>query len=117
MVLFHISIDTATVIFGSIAVGIGIDYTIHFITRLKEEVKSGESIEKAIENTMSTTGVAIFINSLTVALGFLVLTFSAMEPLRMLGILVALTMVWSALGAITLYPAVVLGLKLKFLKK
>ncbi len=117
MAIFKIPIDNATVLFGSIAVGIGIDYTIHFITRLKAEVREGKEVKDAIAETLATTGVGIFINTTTVALGFMVLLFSNMQPLKMLGILVGLTMFWSALGAITIYPAIILGFKLKFLKK
>ena len=117
MAIAKIPLDTASILFGSIAVGIGIDYSIHFIDRLKEEVKSGKTEVEAFQKTMQTTGVGIVINTITVALGFMVLLFSQMGPLRNLGLLVSLTMFWSALGAITIYPAVVLGLKLKFLRK
>ena len=117
MALFGIPLDNVTVLFGSIAVGIGIDYTIHFISRLKLEVKKGLDEREAIARTMSTTGVAIVINTVTVAAGFLVLLASSMVPMKTLGGLVALTMFWSALGAITIYPAIVLGFKLKFLRK
>jgi len=109
-----IPLDIATVLVGSISIGIGIDYSIHFINRFKKEFLQNRNELKALRITLETTGRAIVINVITVMLGFLVLIFANLIPLQRFGILVAITMIGSGIGAITLLPAVILITKAKF---
>jgi len=51
-----IPLDIATVLVGSISIGIGIDYSIHFITRFKEEFGASRTILEALDRTLETTG-------------------------------------------------------------
>ncbi len=106
MGLTHIPLNMGTVLVASIAMGIGIDYSIHFITHFHDGVKTGLTVEEAIANTMKISGKAILINFSSVAGGFLVLVFSKLVPMQYFGILVALSMVTSSLGALTLLPVV-----------
>lgn len=111
---FKIPLDIATVLVGSISIGIGIDYSIHFINRFKKEFQQNHNELEALSKTLETTGRAIVINVITVMLGFLVLIFANLIPLQRFGILVAITMIGSGIGAITLLPAVILITKAKF---
>ena len=111
---FKIPLDIATVLVGSISIGIGIDYSIHFINRFKKEFQQNHNELEALSKTLETTGRAIVINVITVMLGFLVLIFANLIPLQRFGILVAITMIGSGIGAITLLPAVILITKVKF---
>jgi hydrophobe/amphiphile efflux-3 (HAE3) family protein len=108
MGIVGIPIDIATVLVGSIALGIGIDYSIHVISGFNKHANEDESEEKAIENTIRVSGKAIIINAASVAAGFLLLAFSQMVPFRNFGILVAISMVGSSIGALTLLPALLL---------
>ena len=108
MGLLGIPLDNATTMMASIAIGIGVDYTIHFISRYRLELNSGESPATAVEAATRTTGQAIFFNSVAVAVGFGVLLASSFTPIATLGALVALTMVLSAGSALTLLPAALL---------
>ncbi len=101
-----IPLDIATVLVGSIALGIGIDYSIHIITHFSKAYKELGDVSNAIEETLMISGKAIIINVLSVATGFLVLVFSQLVPLQNFGILVALSMVGSGLGALTLLPVI-----------
>ncbi|MCK4667745.1 RND family transporter, partial [Candidatus Dependentiae bacterium] len=103
-----IPLDIATVLVGSISIGIGIDYSIHFMNRFKEERKRYPNELHALDKTLETTGKAIIINVITVTLGFLILLFANLIPLRRFGILIAITMISSGIGAITLLPAAIL---------
>ncbi|MFN3134290.1 MAG: efflux RND transporter permease subunit [Candidatus Kryptonium sp.] len=114
---YGIPLDIATVLIAGISLGMGIDYSIHFMNRLKVELKKSHSFENAISNVLGTTGVAIFINALSVALGFAVLIFANVIPLQRLGILILLTMLLSAGATLILMPAIILVTKPKFLKK
>ncbi len=106
-----ISLTHATAIVASIAIGIGIDYAVHYINRYRiyypELMDSGVTIEK----TTSTVGKAIIYNALSVTLGFLVLTLSIFIGIKKLGLLVAITMVLSAIGALVVLPAALSILK------
>lgn len=103
-----IPLDVATVLVGSISIGIGIDYSIHFLNRFRKETKSGKNIYDALNETLKTSGRAIIINVITVCGGFLVLVFANLIPLQRFGILVAITMVSSGLGALVILPAIML---------
>ena len=103
-----ISLDIATVLVASIALGIGIDYSIHIITHFNHSLKETGDINLAIEDTIMMSGKAIIINVVSVSGGFLVLLFSQMVPLQNFGLLVAMSMVGSGLGALTLLPVVLI---------
>ncbi len=108
MGVLGIPLDNATVLIASIAIGIGIDYTIHMISRFRFEREDHDSTREALATAVRTTGRAILLNAATVGLGFLVLVFAALEPLRRFGWMVALTMATSALAALLFLPAVIL---------
>jgi hypothetical protein len=110
-----VAIDTATVLVGSIAIGIGIDYTIHFLWRFRSEAARHSGSLEVLDATLETTGRAIFINAFTVGLGFLVLIFASVVPLRHFGWLTSLTMASSALAALCVLPAVILVFKPRFI--
>jgi hydrophobe/amphiphile efflux-3 (HAE3) family protein len=111
-----IPLDIATVLVGSISLGIGIDYSIHFIHRFKSELKKQKSIIDSLNKTLETTGKGILINVSTVTLGFLVLLLSSLIPLNRFALLIAITMIGSGVGAITLLPAFIIVTKIKFYK-
>ncbi len=115
MVVLNVPLDVVSVLIGSVAIGIGIDYTIHFLTRFQVEFQAGKSEQEALRVTLETTGKAILINAVTVMLGFLVLIFGNIVPMQRFGYLIAVTMVTSAFGSITLLPALILITKARFI--
>lgn len=108
MGIVGIPLDIATVLVASVALGIGIDYSIHVITHFSHVYKETGEVNKAMEETIMISGKAIVINVLSVAAGFLVLMFSEMVPLQNFGILVAMSMIGSGLGALTLLPVILI---------
>jgi len=104
----EIPLDVATVLVASIALGIGIDYSIHFSVRFKTYFRGSTTVLEALNRTLETTGRAIIINMLAVTIGFLTLLFAELVPLQRFGILVAITMIGSGLGSITFLPALIL---------
>ncbi len=101
-----ISLNIATVLVASVALGIGIDYSIHIIVNFNKQFKRHKNAHKAVSESILSSGRAIIINFIAVSLGFLVLVFSDMIPLIYFGILVAASMISSGLGALTLFPVV-----------
>jgi predicted RND superfamily exporter protein len=111
-----IPLDIATVLVASITIGIGIDYTIHFLSRYRLELAravattgtKNRPVEAAVRATLNTTGGAILINVFTVAFGFLALVFSQLVPIQRFGLLIFVTMLGSGFGAIVLLPAILI---------
>ncbi len=103
-----IPLDIATVLVGSIALGIGIDYSIHVISGFNAHLKDHGDPEKAIEETIMSKGKAVIINVASVAAGFLVLLFAQLLPIRNFGLLIAISMFGSGFGALTLLPVILI---------
>jgi predicted RND superfamily exporter protein len=118
MGIVSIPLDIATVLVGSVSIGIGIDYAIHMITHFNSERRKGKDVNEAIRLAIGISGRSISINVLSVALGFLVLVFSNLVPLQRFGLLVAITMFTSGAAAITFLPSLlILGEKLRTKRK
>ncbi|MFU8842473.1 MAG: efflux RND transporter permease subunit [Bacteroidales bacterium] len=103
-----IPLNIATVLVASIAMGIGIDYSIHVITHFNDAIEKGASVSAALEDMIGISGKAIIINVISVSVGFLVLLFSEMVPLQYFGLLIFLSMVGSGLSALTLLPVILI---------
>ena len=103
-----VTLDIATIMVGSISIGIGIDYSIHASSRFQEEFRKQGDEEAAMKTMISTTGKSIFLNATTVGLGFLVLMWSNVLPIRRFGWLISLTMLVSMVASLTLLPSLIL---------
>jgi len=110
-------INTSTMMVASISIGTGVDYTIHFLERMKIQLRAGDDLSRAYVNTVMSSGKAILLNATAVALGFLVLVFSVFLPQSMMGILMAATMLFSSIGALILLPALILLSRPKYLTR
>ena len=102
MGLFNIPLNTTTALVSSIAIGIGIDYAVHFIERYKINALETGDKDLTIRMTMHHSGRAIIFNAIVVIAGFLVLLASVFPPNRFLGALVSLNMFTSFLGTVTI---------------
>jgi hydrophobe/amphiphile efflux-3 (HAE3) family protein len=105
MGLLGIRQDVVTTTLGSIVIGIGIDYSCHLIARFREERNAGVTGVERMRHTLASVGPPILINALSVGLGFAVLTFSSFKIIQTFGILIAETMLYSSVGALTILAA------------
>ena len=110
-----ISLDMATVMLSSIMIGVGIDYTIHFLYRCRLETRSGKTLEEAVPTTIQTAGKGILYNGLSVVIGFSVLLVSGFLPIYFFGFLIVFSIVACLLGALTVMPAILIITKPGFL--
>lgn len=117
MGFFGITLNMATVMISSIMIGVGIDYTIHFIYRYRLEVHKGASAGEAVERTLLTSGKGIIYNALSVIVGFLVLTVSGFLPIYFFGFLIVISIATCLVGALTIMPAVLVSLQPGFIFK
>jgi len=107
-------LETATAIISSIGIGIGVDFAIHYITALRREMKKHSDFNLAVNNVMTGTGKAIFLDVATNILGFIIFLGSGFVPLQQFGWLISLTMIGTALASLLLFPAVFKLFKVKF---
>jgi len=99
-----IDLNAGTALVAAVAIGIGIDYSVHFISQYQNNRKRSGSVEAALQNTFQSTGRAILANVLTVAAGFMVLMFSEFITIMEFGALTALTVTATGIGAIIMIP-------------
>jgi len=104
MGLSQIPLNLMTMATSSIAVGVGIDYAIHFVHRYQHDRRAGLDFGPAVAETLRTSGVAIGLNAFTVALGFMALYLSEFKGVADMGLLISLTMATSAFAALTILP-------------
>ena len=111
-----IPLNSTTALLSSIAIGIGIDYAVHFIQQYKHNASKETDLKVIAAKTMEHSGRAITFNAIVVISGFLVLLFSVFPPNRELGALVSLNMFTSFAGTLTIM-LVLLYLTRSFTKK
>jgi len=112
-----LELDIASSLISSIAIGIGVDYTIHLFWRLKKELEQNNTMDDAIKNTLKTTGRGITINAISVILGFAVLFISALTILKTFAFLIIFSLLLCLLCALMLIPALSKVLQPRFLTK
>ena len=103
-----LSMSTSAVL--AMGVGIGADFAIYLLFRLREELARAP-LADGVRRALVTSGTAIFFVSSAVALGYLVLVGSGFKPWVHLGGLTALLMALASLAAVTVLPAVVMLLR------
>ena len=116
MAILHIPLDVITSLLAALAIGIGVDYAIHFIAACKRQGCSSGKIS-GLGAIMNTTGRAIVINAASVTIGFSGLIFSRFVPIRQMGILFCVAMVFSSLSSLTVLPMVLSWWQPRFLSR
>lgn len=110
-----IALDLCTSIIASVAIGVGIDYTIHFMETYRAQRALTDDLEEVTKNTFKTSGRGILTNAIAVGLGFCVLLFSRFIILRYIGALVAVVMFTSSTLAMTVIPGILNAFDPKFM--
>lgn len=100
-------VDSDAISLTFVALGIGVDDTIHFLVRLRFEQRGGGTREAAIQRTFAFAGRGIVITTLILSLGFLPFLLSDYFYMRMLGSLLPLCFVVALLADVLLIPALV----------
>ena len=105
MYIWHIPLDMFTLLIGSIAIGLAVDDTIHFMHNFRRYfLKTGDAI-KAVESTFYTTGKAMVITSIVLASGFYAYMFGEMESVQNFGFLTGSVIILALLADLMLAPA------------
>ena len=115
MGVFNIILRPSTAMTFSIALGIAVDDTIHFLARFRQEyIKNRGDYRLAITRTLLTTGKAIISTTIVISLGFIVLLFSQYVPNFEFGLLGTIILIIALAGSLILLPVLIIQLKPKF---
>lgn len=105
MGLVGIPMDIYALLIGSIALGIVVDDTIHFMHNFQKYYHRSNNVEEAVCQTFTTTGMAMLVTTTTLASGSFVFMFSEMTDIRYFGMLTGLTVLLALLADFLLAPA------------
>ena len=108
MGIFGIPLDMMTITIAAIAVGIGVDHAIHYLTRFKREFSLDSNYIGAMHRAHASIGQALFYTSITIIAGFSILALSNFIPSVYFGLLTGLAMLAALLGSMTLLPQLII---------
>ncbi|WP_133510354.1 efflux RND transporter permease subunit [Candidatus Thiosymbion oneisti] len=106
-----IPLDIMTITIAAISIGIGVDNTIHYTHRVREEFARDGDYWAAVERSHGSVGRAIYYTSITVTLGFSILVLSNFIPTIYFGLLTGLAMLIALIANLTLLPLLIVRFK------
>ncbi len=101
----NIPVDIGMMMTGSIALGISVDGTFHFLVRYQEQLAEGKCRMHASRIALLTTGGPIFESIIVSSIGMLALTLSSFSPTSRFGALMAISLMATLIGDLILLPA------------
>ena len=118
MGFFSIPIKPSTILVFSIAFGISVDDTIHFLAKYRQELLANNwKVKPAVYSALQETGVSMFYTSIVLFFGFLVFTLSSFGGTIALGGLVSVTLLLAMVSNLLLLPSLLLSFEKKIANK
>ena len=108
MGLAGIPLDIMTITIAAIVVGIGVDDCIHYLHRFRDEIAVDQDYRAAMLRSHSSIGRAMYYTTLTVVVGFAMLTLSNFTPSLYFGVLTVVAMIAAVAGALLLLPQLIM---------
>jgi predicted RND superfamily exporter protein len=105
MYIYKIPLDMFTLLIGSVAIGLAVDDTIHFLHNFKRYYKESHDAKLAVEQTFYTTGKAMVITTIVLSLGFYAYLAGTMESVQNFGFLTGSVIIFALLADLLLAPA------------
>ena len=107
-----VPIKPSTILIFSIAFGISVDDTIHFLAKYRQElVQNNWQIKKSVYAALKETGVSMFYTSIVLFFGFSVFMISNYGGTKALGGLISATLLFAMLANLVLLPCLLLSLE------
>jgi predicted RND superfamily exporter protein len=104
MAVLDIPFNSETVVITSLAIGLGVDYSIHVSERFVDERARHDSLADTLSATLTGTGGALLGSAVTTAAGFGVLALALSPPLQRFGIVTGLSIVYAFVACMTVLP-------------
>ena len=100
-----IRLSMVTCLIASIAIGLAVDDTIHYLNKYNREFKKDLVKDRALRDTITAVGRPIIFTTLTISIGFFILMFSHFKPTAIFGLLMVVTMLAALIGDLILLPS------------
>jgi diguanylate cyclase (GGDEF)-like protein len=102
-----IELSMATSLIASIAIGLAVDDTIHYLVRFNREFRKDLDEKRALKETITHIGRPILFTTLTIGIGFFILAFSGFKPTAIFGTMMVITMLSALVGDLVLLPILI----------
>jgi predicted RND superfamily exporter protein len=109
---FGIHLSVVTSLIASIAIGLAVDDTIHYLYRYNREFKKDLDKDRSLKDSIRHVGRPVLFTTISIGLGFAVLLFSSFEPTSIFGLLMVITMLAAVIGDLLILPALMLNVEL-----
>jgi hypothetical protein len=109
---FNIELSMVTGLIASIAIGLAVDDTIHYLVHYNKEFRKDLDRAQALGNTLHKVGRPIIFTTLTISAGFSVLVLSSFTPTAVFGIMIVITMFAALVGDMILLPSLMMHVEL-----
>ena len=106
-ILIYGALSMVAAFFAVLLLGLGIDFSIHLLTRFMEDLEEFKDVNKAFENTSKNTGKAIVLGTLTTATAFGALLFSQTGGMHQMGAILAIGLIVTVTCVFFILPALV----------
>jgi predicted RND superfamily exporter protein len=118
MGFFHIPVKPSTILVFSIAFGISVDDTIHFLAKYRQELKVRRwNLKQCVVSALRETGLSMFYTSIVLFFGFSMFALSQFGGTQALGMLVSLTLLVAMLTNLAVLPSLLLSLENRIANK
>jgi len=105
MVMLDLPLDAMSILVGSIAIGLAVDDTVHFMHNFLRYQHIHQDVQVAVEKTLTSTGRAMLLTTIVLSAGFFIFIISSMNNLISFGLITGLTIIIALFGDILLAPA------------
>jgi len=105
MGMLDLPLDAMSILVGSIAIGLAVDDTVHFMHNFRRNHHIHQDVQVAVEKTLTSTGRAMLLTTIVLSAGFFIFIISSMNNLISFGLITGLTIIIALFGDILLAPA------------
>jgi predicted RND superfamily exporter protein len=117
MAVNKIGIDINVLPVSAVGIGVGVDYGIYLLTRIRDEYELTGDLKQSIITGMGTSGRAILFTALILSLSVIIWYFSELKFQAEMGFLLGFLLICNMLGALLFVPAMVYAIKPRFITK
>jgi predicted RND superfamily exporter protein len=103
--VFNLPMDLFAMMVASIAIGLAVDDTIHFMHNFRRYYEQGGDPVVAVHQTLQTTGRAMLVTTIVLSIGFFIFGFAAMKNVRNFGLLTGFAIIMALLSDYLIAPA------------
>lgn len=109
---FGIHLSMVTSLIASVAIGLAVDDTIHYLYRYNREFKKDLDKDRSLKDSILHVGRPVLYTTIIISLGFSVLVFSSFGPTTIFGLLMVITMIAAVIGDLLILPMLMLNVEL-----